>query len=702
MTKAKKAIAITAIVVAALAVLGAIIAGIWLGVNNDKYQGYVRDAQTGEPIEGVSVTNGRDVVKTDENGFFKLDGWLKDAFVSVTIPSGYWTEDYYRDVDSDNFDFTLTRRDDDMTDHSFLQVADSEIGADGVGEWIDGVKSAADDIGAAFIIHTGDICYEDGLRTHIQGMNSQNMGVPVRYAIGNHDYIDKGGYGEAYFESIYGPVNYSFEVGNVHYIVTPMVSGVDYRARYGYGDIWKWVANDIANTDPDKKIVMFNHNYCPDEDGFVLKYGLGKTVDLTEHGLLAWIFGHWHYNYMYRTDGGVFNICTGKPDSGNIDATAPAFRGVWIEDDELVRSQLIYNDFDSATPQDGYQWSTALDGRASFASPIVDDGFVYAATIDDGWPKECGIYKLDAASGDVVWSFATDNSVRNDFALSGGKIFAQDVTGKVYCVDAESGQLLWSKDCGLSAARNTGLNVVVDGGKVYCGGAQKSVCLSASDGALIWETENDRANSAPCRMIVDGDRLLVGSHWDELIAYDNMSGKRIWSADKDGLRNRVTTPVIAQGKLYVAAIDTMFELDRASGKTLRSRKLDGLNLDTATRPYVSDGKIYLSTATSGVVALDESTFEIVWTFDDIGGSLIASSPYVAPGAKEVASSVFEADGALYFGALDGKIYKLSKDGQALGSFDVGSPIVGMPAVRDGAIFATDFSGNVTRIPLSAF
>ena len=698
-TRARKAVAIVAIVVAVLAVLGGVIAGIWFGVNKDKYQGYVRD-EAGEPIAGVSVTNGRDVVKTDENGFYKLDGWLKDRFVTVTIPSGYWTEDFYRDKDSDNFDFVLEKRTDDTTDHSFLQVADSEIGKGGVGPWIENVKQAAQDIDAAFIIHTGDICYEDGLRTHIEGMNSDNMGVPVRYAIGNHDYIDKGGYGEAYYESLYGPVNYSFEVGNVHYIVTPMISGTDYRARYGYNDIWKWVEGDIANVEPGKKIVMFNHNYCPDEDGFVLEYGLGKSVDLTEHGLLAWAFGHWHYNYMYETEDGVFNICTGKPDSGNIDSTAPCVRGVWIEDGELVRSELIYNDFESGAPSEGYEWTTALDGRNSFASVLAGGGAVYVSTIDDGWPKECGIYKLDAATGEVLWSYATTNSVRNDFALYGGKLIAQDVTGKVYCLDAASGGEMWTYDCGLLAAHNTGLSVATDGERIYCGGSQKTVCLNMS-GTLVWETSNDRANSAPSRIVVDGDRIYVGSHWDELIAYDKLTGKRIWAVENDGLRNRSTTPVVADGKLYVAAIDTMFELDRESGKPVRSRTFDDeYNFDTATQPLVKDGRIYLATAENGIIALDEKTFDTVWVFEEIGESLISSSPYVKPGGKEVASSVFEAGGKICFGALDGCLYALNADGTLAGKYDVGSPIVGKPAVVDGGMIVSDFSGNVTKVALS--
>lgn len=57
-------------------------------------------------------------------------------------------------------------------------------------------------------------------------MNSENMGLPVYYVIGNHDYV-KGEYGEKLYESIYGPVWYSFDVGNVHYVVTPFQKGAD-------------------------------------------------------------------------------------------------------------------------------------------------------------------------------------------------------------------------------------------------------------------------------------------------------------------------------------------------------------------------------------------------------------------------------------------------------------------------------------------
>ena len=67
---------------------------------------------------------------------------------------------------------------------------------------IEHVRDTVKETDPAFLIHTGDICYEDGLKQHIKDMNTENMGVPVRYVIGNHDYV-AGKYGEALFESIY-------------------------------------------------------------------------------------------------------------------------------------------------------------------------------------------------------------------------------------------------------------------------------------------------------------------------------------------------------------------------------------------------------------------------------------------------------------------------------------------------------------------
>ncbi|MCC8174427.1 MAG: metallophosphoesterase [Odoribacter sp.] len=115
--------------------------------------------------------------------------------------------------------------------HKFIQITDTEIfNTQNHEDWINNLRNYSEVEQSTFIIHTGDICYENGLKEHIQLMNNSNMGRPVFYCIGNHDLV-KGNYGEELYKSLYGPVFYSFDVGNIHYVVTPMLHG-DHRPSY--------------------------------------------------------------------------------------------------------------------------------------------------------------------------------------------------------------------------------------------------------------------------------------------------------------------------------------------------------------------------------------------------------------------------------------------------------------------------------------
>lgn len=94
------------------------------------YSGKVTEADTGNPVSGVMVTDGRNVVKTDENGQFTLKGYRKTRFITITTPSGYTCENFYISAskDTEEYNFALTK--DERTaaeDHSFIQISDTEI-----------------------------------------------------------------------------------------------------------------------------------------------------------------------------------------------------------------------------------------------------------------------------------------------------------------------------------------------------------------------------------------------------------------------------------------------------------------------------------------------------------------------------------------------------------------------------------------------
>ena len=53
------------------------------------YSGKVINKLNGQPIEGISVSDGRNVTRTDKNGFYTLDGWEHAHLINVGILTEY-------------------------------------------------------------------------------------------------------------------------------------------------------------------------------------------------------------------------------------------------------------------------------------------------------------------------------------------------------------------------------------------------------------------------------------------------------------------------------------------------------------------------------------------------------------------------------------------------------------------------------------
>lgn len=258
-------------------------------------------------LPGVAVSDGLHVVRTAADGSYTLPGHSRERFIFITTPSGYKTDNqHYRPIAAHQaaYDFGLQPCGSGIKkdgSHAYVHITDTEIfNTDDHEDWVNNVRDYAANEQAAFIIHTGDICYEKGLKAHIRLMNTANMNCPVFYCIGNHDLVD-GEYGEKLFESLYGPVYYSFDAGNVHYIVTPMPHG-DREPAYTTEDVYRWLKNDLAQVSKGKAIVIFNHDLLTESDQFTFGISDTEQIDLNAHNLKAWVYGHWHINYIKKQD----------------------------------------------------------------------------------------------------------------------------------------------------------------------------------------------------------------------------------------------------------------------------------------------------------------------------------------------------------------------------------------------------------------
>lgn len=693
MKKNKIKIMVTVICAAVVVSISAVL--ITLAVSNKgPFTGTVTESETGNPISNVSVTDGRNVAKTDENGKFELKGWRKSHFVTVTVPTGYITENYYIPVDKKvkSYDFQLEKSEiTSQKNHNFLQISDTEIGESGTGEWLEELKKIVKDNKPAFLIHTGDICYEAGLKKHIEEMNTKTMGCTVKYVIGNHDYV-KGKYGEELYESLYGPVWYSFEVGNIHYVITSFQSGSDYKSLYSKNDRWRWLENDLKNVDENMKVVMFNHTRTPSDD-YVLSFDRHE-LDLKEHNLVAWIFGHYHYNYVYKSDD-VINISAPRPDCGGIDSSPAGTRLININKDGEINTKMLYYDLGAQSKPKEAVWSTKLDKNILFCDTVYDDGNIYTATIDDDYPCGSAIYCINSKDGKIKWSFKTENSVKNNLCIEGSRLAAMDTAGNIYCLDKSNGKVLWSKKLNLGNALGTSSGICVENGVVFAGASRVVTALNIANGAEKWSVNRDKGENSPAEFMIADNKVLVNSHWDALEALNKENGDSVWNNKDDNLRFRSSTPtVIDDTTLLVADDNTVMLINTDTGEIESKTSFDEYSFSSSAQSVYHAGVAYIPTSNEGVIAFDVKSKKILWNFKT-EESILFTAPYKGKGSRIVESSPILDGNTLIFGANDGNIYYVDiENGSLIKKYSAGSAVLGKIAVHEDKIYAASFNGYI--------
>ena len=310
----------------------------------------------GNRLEGVVVSDCFKCTVTDKDGVFELESDLSVAkFIFISIPSGYsvpvkkglpvffkrlseekQTNGHYR------LEFILNRMTSDPDKYCVFVVADPQPRSRGKAtdkvayhsldvceDLYRDMREKGSDVlrsSPCYAIVLGDIVHGemDLFDTYISNGTSK-MGFPVFNVLGNHD-ID---WDEPTdfscsrsFEEKLGPVNYSFNLGKIHYVVVDniiMTEGKEgLTGAYSAGlrdDIWQWLQADLSYVDKGSTIMICSHNPMFREesgkDNYVSARNGQAYADLlssfkTVH---AWA-GHTHhmFNYVYDSDSSLDNI----------------------------------------------------------------------------------------------------------------------------------------------------------------------------------------------------------------------------------------------------------------------------------------------------------------------------------------------------------------------------------------------------------
>ena len=784
----------------------------------DRNQNGVFDAGE-KALKNVSVSDGLNVVKSDKNGRFRLPGHSGERFIFITTPSGYLTKNkHYLPVKpaTESYDFALIPYNAGIANdgsHQFLQVTDSEIfNTENNERWVADLRDYANNEKAAFIIHTGDICYEKGLKAHIGLMNTDNMGVPVFYCIGNHDLV-KGKYGEEVFEKYYGPVYYSFDVAGVHYIVTPMPGG-DYRPGYTCDEVARWMKNDLAQIKEGTPVYIFNHNILTSGDRFIYQ-GATESIDLDAYNLKAWIYGHWHIN-LKQKQGNVWTICTSSTDKGGIDHSKGGYRVIKVDRNGDFSSQLRYcylnrhlcissptelsatttlmvNAYSSISPiqqvtytcKDGNRtlwknkaleqktdwtwtaempltdkligkeltlevtslqkngetatatrtftymphepainlgddwdnllgnashtggvstakldstltlgWVTNVGANLYMTSPLIHQGKIYVASVDEDAKGQAHVYALDALTGKMIWKHPVSASVKNSIVIADGKIFAQDILGHLYALNTETGTLEWEAKLPISTPPGLIEGLTATDQIVYAGSGKALSAFDAASGKLLWRNDAWNRREGTTSTLSANDDVVIGSvQWSALYANDAHNGKLLWTRSDNGLRNRGASAAIHGNLIYIISEKAFFILDAQTGRTIVRKDLE-YSVDVTSTPLLTDREIIFGTAQRGLVALDNQTLEELWNCE-VGDALIYTAPYTRPVSATIETSPILAGNLVWVAASDGCIYGIDKrQGQIKWKHATGAPAFGSVAASGNALVATDFGGNV--------
>lgn len=602
-------------------------------------------------IAGVVVSDGYEVVRTDANGQFELPANEQARFVFIKSPFGYkHAKQHYIKVSpkTESYAFGLEEDKTQSADKlKFIQITDTETPL--YGSWIDNVRNYSSNLNNTLVMHTGDICYEPGMKFHAEQVNSQMMGLPVYYTVGNHDLV-KGEYGEKFFEDHFGPVYYSFEAGPAHFVVTPMWGG-DYTPSYNRDQVIAWLKKDLALKDKNKPVIFVNHDFSIGRD-FVLK-GKNDQIDLKEYNLKGWLFGHWHNNYTFHEKvSGVTVVSTNAPDKGGIDNAVGQFLQIEVTKDGITKVQPRYTNMNSHIQLVDPALSAA-SGDVSFLANVYDSNRDVASvslTVMDAQGKQALVQPLKAISD---WSWAADKAWKPKVGDYTAYIEVHYANGEH---DIRKQAFAWRKQdnaLALKWTNNIGTNIwkvspllaegMVISASFDDGGNGKSqvVAFDEKTGKQLWAYGTENSVKQKLRY-VDGI-VLVTDVAGFAYGLEAKSGREIWKKSLSGgsLPGFVTGPVLHDGIYYTGYGKYLSALNAKTGEEIWKNKDWNGGEAMPGEMTATDKHIFTGANWNALFVHDRATGELKWRKSDegaryrTGGTTVEDGIAYVPGATNI-------------------------------------------------------------------
>jgi hypothetical protein len=260
-------------------------------VFHDKNENAVYDLDADEPLEGVAVSNGREVVITGRNGEYELP--LRNDAATFVIKPRNWAVPvdeenvprFYKMFSAtgvsgtkfeglaatgllpESVDFPLYPAE-EPDKLKVLVFGDTQPRDDKEIYYMsEGIISELVGVDADFGVTLGDVVFDDlSIYDHLIGSLS-NVGTPMWYVAGNHDFDYTGNNSaeaRGTWFNTFGPSYYSFSYGPAHFVVLDNVRWIveedDRYYRTGLGENqMEFLKNELERLDENQLLVLMAH-----------------------------------------------------------------------------------------------------------------------------------------------------------------------------------------------------------------------------------------------------------------------------------------------------------------------------------------------------------------------------------------------------------------------------------------------------------
>ena len=335
---------------------------------------------------------------------------------------------------------------------------------------------------------------------------------------------------------------------------------------------------------------------------------------------------------------------------------------------------------------EGVLWKSEIPVHG-FNSPIVWGRRIFMSGADDEGQE---VFCFDADTGKLLWTKPVKTveevpEVSEDTGLAaptmttdGQRVFAVFATGELAAFDMD-GNPVWQKNIGVPKnPYGMGSSLITDGRRLFIQydheDAKKVMALDCATGNQVWQTERKFISwSSPALIQTASGPQLILNDEENVTAYDPVSGKQIWQVKCLG--GEVAPSPAFNGKDIVFVAN---EYAQASALKLTGGvpkilwQYDDL-LPEISSPVAAENFFFIATSAGDVVCLDAATGEEKWQHEFDEG--FNSSPVL------VGERIYVIDLA---GVVH--IFGAAAEYEEIGTVALGEPVYATPAFTDGRIY----------------